>query len=512
MKKVEKYDVFEISVDNIKPSGLVEDGAVFKNGEDRKHVPAFKNGIGKYTVRFMPDNEGIWDYQISLGNKEIHGEFECIGNTGNNHGKVVTRGFHFQYADGTKYIPIGTTCYAWIHQSEELQKQTLSTLSGAPFNKVRMCIFPKSMPYNSNDPFCYPFSKKEESFWDVSSPDPKFWNNLDRRIEELMELGIEADLILFHPYDRWGFAELTQEESLTYLEYCIARLSAYRNIWWSLANEYELMYGKTFDDWNEYGKMLMEKDLYNHLVSIHNITLPYQKRKWMTHCSIQSGELNKIATWKKKYQLPVIIDECGYEGDLPYGWGSLSAFEMVHRFWWTTCKGGFCTHGETFHREDEVLWWAKGGKLYGESAARIAFLKELLYSLPGNWSTSEHIVENPNINEMNEEALHQHHLFKELLDLIPEDERENFMANTSPMMIKGDGYYLEYLGRLCPVYTELKFREDRKYRVEIIDSWEMTRSLAAEGICGAVKIGLPAKEGIAILVTDMDRGSNYYEI
>jgi hypothetical protein len=34
------------------------------------------------------------------------------------------------------------------HQSEELQRQTLETLRTAPFNKIRMCVFPKSYEYN----------------------------------------------------------------------------------------------------------------------------------------------------------------------------------------------------------------------------------------------------------------------------------------------------------------------------------------------------------------------------
>lgn len=504
MKQIEKYNVFEIAVNTREVSGLVEGCAAFTNGKTEKKVPAFKNGTGKYIVRFMPQEEGVWDYQISLGAEEVQGQFECVENTGNNHGIVLADGFHFHYSDGSRYIPVGTTCYAWVNQPVKLQEQTLSSLAEAPFNKVRMCVFPKSMPYNNNDPDCYPFYKKEDGAWDILSPDPAFWDNFDRRLEALMELGIEADVILFHPYDRWGFAELSQEESLAYLEYCIARMSAFRNIWWSLANEYELIYKKTSGDWDAYGEMLLEKDIYGHLVSIHNITLPHRKKRWMTHCSIQSGELNKIALWKKKFNIPVIIDECGYEGNLPYGWGSLSAFEMVHRFWWTVCKDGFCTHGEAFHSEDEVLWWAKGGKLYGESTPRIAFLKDFLYSLPDDWSSTEHVAENPNLDEMNEEALEQQELFGKLLEIIPEDERENFMSNTSPMSIKGDHFSLEYFGRTCPVYQELKLKEDVRHRVEIINIWDMTRSLAAEGVKGTVKIGLPAKEGIAVFVTETE--------
>ena len=173
-------------------------------------------------LRFMPDETGVWTYRGPLAGQELSGSFECVENTGNNHGRVVTDGYHFRYEDGERYIPFGTTCYAWVHQTEGLQKQTLETLSHSPFNKVRMCVFPKSMPYNTNDPDCYPFEKRADSSWDVSRTDSVFWGKLDRHITALMEMGIEVDLILFHPYDRWGFSKLSQQDSLIYLKYCVS--------------------------------------------------------------------------------------------------------------------------------------------------------------------------------------------------------------------------------------------------------------------------------------------------
>ncbi len=41
-----------------------------------------------------------------------------------------------------------------------------------------------------------------------------FWDQLDKILSELNELGIEADLILFHPYDRWGFSKMTEAECM----------------------------------------------------------------------------------------------------------------------------------------------------------------------------------------------------------------------------------------------------------------------------------------------------------
>jgi len=107
--------------------------------------------------------------------------------------------FHFAYEDGTKFLPFGTTCYAWVNQPEEVQEQTLKTLKDSPFNKVRMCIFPKFYTYNTANPERYAFLGNEEEGFDFTRFNPEFWDNLERRIGQLDALGIEADVILFHP-------------------------------------------------------------------------------------------------------------------------------------------------------------------------------------------------------------------------------------------------------------------------------------------------------------------------
>ena len=501
MKKIQQYDLFKAIITTTANSRLVEYCGFFTNRNVKRVIPAFKSGEKEYTVRFMPEETGMWQFQISLGGQEYCGEFECIPCTGDNHGPVRTKDMHFGYADGSRYIPFGTTCYAWTNQSQELQEQTLDTLKNTSFNKIRMCIFPKSMPYNNNEPEYFPFVAKGNQTWDVEQPDFDFWNNLDARIEALCEMGIEADVILFHPYDRWGFAELSQQESLTYLEYCIARLAAYRNVWWSLANEYEMVYRKTMEDWNEYGELLREKDPYGHLISIHQILVMYPKKDWMTHCSVQTMGIHYIPTWIQEYQIPVIIDECGYEGDIEYAWGNISAFEMVHRFWVSVCRGGYCTHGETFHREDEVLWWAKGGILHGESERRISFLKNLLYSLPEMEAVSLHAVDtDPNQDKGDEGAANPDSVFRKLMEDAAPDRKYD-MISGRPMVLTADDFRLEYFGRMCPVYARADLPREGRYRVEMIDVWEMERRVVIDGINGQIKISLPGKEGMALLIS-----------
>jgi len=431
------------------------------------------------------------------GGKEISGEFECVKNTGNNHGQIVADGFHLKYADDTDYFCVGTTCYAWIHQTPELIAQTYETLKQAPFNKIRMCVFPKHMPFNNNEPELFPFHKKEDGGWDINKPDKKFWRHLEDSIIRLGEMGIEVDLILFHPYDRWGFSKFTLEESLIYLDYCVHRLSAYKNIWWSIANEYDLVPGRTIEYWDAIGERIFKEDNYRHMLSNHNCFATYPKRDWMTHRSIQSAFVRRTSNWRMEYNLPVTIDECGYEGDIEYNWGNLSAFEMVNRFWICNTLGGFCTHGETFNREDEVLWWAKGGKLYGESPKRLAFMKGFFESI-GNLDP---VISPAFFDPNNTDIPPEFEVFAKAIMVMQENDRNEMLLSFSPIVGQNENYKLKYFERTCPSYMNINLPENGKYRVEVIDIWEMTKSIASDNVSGALKINLPGKEGVAVLIS-----------
>lgn len=499
MKKVELYDIFKLDINDIPTKQQVNYCCTFEIDGSKWVLPVFRISENKFRVHFMPNKIGIWQYKIVYKNILISGTFECVKTDEKIHGLVVANQNGFSYSDNSKYIPFGTTCYSWINQDTSLQKTTLSTLAKSPFNKVRMCIFPKSMPYNQNDPEYFPFKKDECNNWLVDELDYRFWDNLENRISSLNKLGIEADLILFHPYDRWGFASLNQTDSMKYLDYVVARFAAYRNVWWSLANEYEMLYNKTLRDWDEYGERLMEIDPYHHMTSIHNIIKIYPKRQWMTHCSIQSTNINNILNWRNEYQLPIIIDECGYEGNIDYAWGNLSAMEMVHRFWVVTCRGGYCSHGETFHRDDEILWWAKGGKLYGKSSERIEFLKSIIYELPsdGKPKYREYFID-PNTKKLDKEEKYG---FKDIVASLPVYQQKELVF-TEPMILQGENFILRYMGKTAQAFVDMTTPNKDSYKIEIIDSWEMTREIVKTGVKGKIRLPLPEKEGIAVLFTN----------
>ena len=207
----EQYSVFELELKGPSagnPFTEVSLSAEFKFINRMLVVDGFYDGNGIYKIRFSPDEPGKWTYSTTSNIKELNGikgSFICASRSGDNHGPVKVRNtYDFGYADGTPFYPVGTTCYAWVHQPEELVNETLATLKKTAFNKIRMTVMPKNYDvYINNEPPFYPFEGSKDKGWDFFRPNPEFFRNFEQKILELQKLGIEADVILFHPYD-WG--------------------------------------------------------------------------------------------------------------------------------------------------------------------------------------------------------------------------------------------------------------------------------------------------------------------
>jgi hypothetical protein len=418
-----------------------------------------------------------WTFITSSNDESLNGilgNFECIAPVQNNHGPVrVKNQFHFEYSDKTSYFPFGKTCYAWIHQSSELQEKTIKTLGNAPFNKMRMCVFPKHYNYNYNEPLLFPFEGSLKSGFNYEKFNTEFFRQLENRIFELQKLSIECDLILFHPYDRWGFSNMGAENDFRYLKYVVSRLSSFRNIWWSLANEYDLMESKKIEDWDRFARIIQRYDPYNHLCSIHNCSKFFDYCKpWVTHCSIQRTDPYKSSEntdmWRKLYEKPIVIDECVYEGNIDLGWGNINGQELTRRFWEGLVRGGYVGHGETYVHPKDILWWSHGGDLHGTSPSRIAFLRKIVEDAPG------------------------------AINPVPIEQNVQNINWDVTVGCVGEDYYIYYFGLSQPSFRNFKMPEGKKYHIEIIDTWDMNVSVVSGTFCGDFRLELPGKPYIAL--------------
>ena len=453
--RVERWGLHEVVLqgpDGGNPFLDVRLRARFSRGGESVDVAGFYDGEGTYRIRFSPPAAGRWTWRTESNAPALDGRsggFEAAAPSPRNHGPVrVAAGYHFAYADGRPFRQVGTNCYAWAQQSDARCAETLRTLAASPFNKLRMCVFP-NVAAEPIHPFVATGAGDRD--WDPTRFNPAYFRRFEDRVARLRDIGVEADVILFHPYDaKRGFSDMRRADDERYVRYMIARLSAYRNVWWSLANEYDLL-TKSGDDIDHLLRLIQAEDPHGRLRSIHNLRVLYDNGKpWITHASIQNGSAvlddRTAETYRSVWKKPVIFDEVRYEGDIDARWGNLSGEEMVMRFWHGLVAGTYVGHGETFTPDEtgaDNSWLGKGGRLYGQSPPRLAFLKRIMEEGPA-----------PGVDPI--EKWWEQHL----------GGREG-------------QYYLRYFGEAAPERWEMKLPRNalsggERFRIDLLDTWNMT--------------------------------------
>jgi hypothetical protein len=368
--------------------------------------------------------------------------------------------YYFRYADGTRYDMYGTTSYQWTSMPEETQQETLKSLASASFNKYRFAIPPKWYEHNKVEPDRAPFLRVGDKY-DFSKPDTAYWKRFEQRLLDLQKLGIEADVILWHPYDKWQdtplpawrFNRMGKEADDRYLRYCIARLSAFRNVWWSLANEWEWA-AHPATEFDRFGTILQQEDPHQRLRSIHNGGKMFDHNKpWITHVSLQKHDTGNGLTYREQWKKPVVFDEYGYEGNIKEGYGRASGQDIMRKTYAAYFSGAYATHGECFQDPNEIIWWGKGGKLKGESWKRFKFLKEMMDAAP----------------------------------------RFNELKPGNSMLVKEGEYYLVHCPK--PGSKTIQLAGTKPYKVECLDTWEMTVTDVGTASPGAYTFS-PSKEDV----------------
>jgi hypothetical protein len=204
------------------------------------------------------------------------------------------------------------------------------------------------------------------------------------------------------------------------------------------------------------------------LLSVHNggseaDVLYDHSKPWISHVSIQLKDLTTGRFYREKYGKPVIYDECYYEGDIGRRWGDISGEEMVRRFWLGTVGGCYVGHSETYLDPSDIIWWSKGGKLKGESAARIGFLRKILEASPGDGLTP---VE----------------------------------PSYYPSGMVDGKYQLMYLDIHRPRNYTLTLPKEGKWSIDIIDPWAMQSQPVGQVFSGKAPITLPGRPHQALRI------------
>ena len=154
---------------------------------------------------------------------------------------------------------------------------------------------------------------------------------------------------------------------------------------------------------------------------------------------------------------------------MQFTWADLTPQAMTQQFWDAITKGGYASHGETYLNPTNYIWWSQGGKLYGKSVERIAFLRKIIEECPRNGLMS-----------FNGSPIKWNRLNSVRLD---------------------DDYFLFYYGERQHAERYIELPEDRKYKIEIIDTWEMTITKVDGIYSGVTRVELPSKPYMALRIT-----------
>ena len=119
-------------------------------------------------------------------------------------------------------------------------------------------------------------------------------------------------------------------------------------------------------------------------------------------------------------------------------------------------------HGESYLHQDDILWWSKGGKLHGTSPERIGFLRRILEEAPS--------------------------------------EGLNPVKSALGRTLRGySGAVLFYhFGFNRPSYRHFHMNPGVQYRVDVIDTWNMTIQELLGTFEGSFRIELPGWQYMAV--------------
>ncbi|MGP3960690.1 DUF5605 domain-containing protein [Nonomuraea sp. 3N208] len=325
------------------------------------------------------------------------------------------------------FTSMGTTALGWHLHGEKRRARTLAALESSPFDRVRMAAFASRCSLDS----------------------------LEERVAELGAIGVTAELVLLHPGD--GVADAGA--AARYVAEVVPRFAAYPNVWWSLTTDPSPFPDISEHDWVRLAELVAEEDPGHRPVSI---TVPADSpllwRRAFTHGSVRARSPRDAWMETRDHHKPVLMDMCGYEGDVDDPWRSLTAEEVVAQAWDGAVRRRPVTHGESYLDEDGLTWAEAGGTLAGAAVARLAVLRRVLAETP---------VE------------------------------ARYRDRDAPMLEVPGEFYLEFCGEHRFPQREFDVPPGR-YEVEVIDTWEMTVDSLGVREGGTLTVPLPATTGQAI--------------
>jgi len=353
----------------------------------------------RFRVRFMPSQPGVHRWRVSYSQEGFtraqEGNFEA--RRAGRRGPVQVdqeHPWHFVYAGtGEHFFWNSTTTYAlaaW--RDERVIRESLDRLARLRINRIRVSLIPprvksgmqwKEPEVTSNGWFSFCLN-----VWPAQRPDDvdnpglnphRFnvaqWQKYERLIEYAREKGIQVSVIFYVDgalpgVDPFRAPAMGGDLERLYYRYAAARLSAFANVMWDVANEHHLF---RTEAWVEaMGVLLKSVDPYHHLMSVHGHgEFPFRKSAWADFAMYQSWDEHGAYDFMLKSRqkqaatgrpMPQVNEEYGYEDHYPYPWGEARlwpariADNRRRLAWEMTMAAGYQTTGERANQPGYGGW------------------------------------------------------------------------------------------------------------------------------------------------------------
>ena len=362
MKTVDCWTRFEAEFasaqDYENPTQDVEIRAEFESPSGRHlKILGFWDGGRTWKVRFSPDEIGEWSYGTNCNHPEdagLHdqeGIFKCRPYQGENplylHGGIglSTNRRYLAHADGTPFFWLADT--AWngaLLSDREGWREYLAERASKGFTVVQFITTQWRAAHTDGDGEVNYTGKERIAI------NPKFYQRLDEKFDEVNEAGLVAAPILLHaapfgdnPEISPGYS-LPADQAILLALYQVARYGAHRVVW-TLGGDSDYT-GDDLEKWLSIGRGVFgqhkrpsdaehPQDAKRHLATMHPkgkhwLLKEYGHQSWYDLVTYQSGHGDNdealawlvqgppSTDWRLEPVLPFINVEPNYEAHIAY--------------------------------------------------------------------------------------------------------------------------------------------------------------------------------------------------
>lgn len=314
-------------------------------------VPGFWDGGSVWTVRFMPDEVGTWQYRtqtepVVAGLHGKDGQFtvraaEDPSNRFLRHGpvRVAENGRYLEHEDETPFFWLMDTAWNGALKSTSAGWETyLDDRLSKGFTGIQFVTTQWRGAHSDRE--C---QTAYSGYRDIAIH-PAFFQRLDRRIDAINEVGLmAAPVVLWALGDRGTVpGTLPEDQAIRLARYITARYGAHHVVW-LLAGDADVS-GRRGKRWRRIGRAVFEEPSHTALATVHPRGRQWEAEKfrgedWYDLILYQSSHGGGTKTlewihsgppaqhWGNDPPLPVINAEPGYE-DL-IAWERLFSWEWL---------------------------------------------------------------------------------------------------------------------------------------------------------------------------------------